>query len=216
MVDKLGSWYNDLKSITTTTYFNSLRLYLKNESLQYGIYPYKNDIFKAFILTPVDKVKVVIIGQDPYFNGSATGLAFANLKLPISPSLINIIKEIRTDIYDNKNVKIEPDLEHWAKNGVLLLNSALTVRRNDAGSHILAWKSFTARVLEILQNNPTIIYLLWGKYAESFIPYIKNKSNILIAGHPSPLNITNPFKGCKHFSTTNAMLVNMKKSAIKW
>ena len=207
-------WFNILKPILKTKYFDDVGKFLKIERQTKIIYPETNeDIFKAFKLTTFDNTRVVIVGQDPYHDGSATGLAFANYTLK-SPSLKNILDEV----YDNCGVYTNPNLENWARQGVLLLNMALTVERNKPLSHINMWYKFTDYVFKCLNDNKTaLIFMLWGNKAGSIIDKIdSNKHYILTAGHPSPLNTKIPFRGCKHFSKANVILKSINNDEIDW
>ncbi|SFV55215.1 Uracil-DNA glycosylase, family 1 [hydrothermal vent metagenome] len=178
------------------------------------IYPHSKNWFKAFELTPFDKVRVVILGQDPYHGEKqAHGLSFSvpqNIKAP--PSLKNIFKEINNDLQiDNKTTDLTP----WAKQGVLLLNSVLTVEKNSPASHSnKGWEVFTDKVISLLnQHKKGIVFLLWGAYAQSKSILIDtNKHLILKAVHPSPLSAYRGFFGCKHFSKTN----NYLSQPINW
>ena len=210
-------WYNAMLPLLQSSYFQSLREFLNRETKLYRLFPSYEVIFKAFKETPLETVRVVILGQDPYHDGSATGLAFANAKISLSPSLRNIMKEVKRDIYnDAPNFKFDSSLESWAKQGVLLLNTALSVRYRDAGSHMQSWMPFTNYVLGVLgKQSPNIIYLLWGKHASNFKHMIKS-NYILEAGHPSPLNTSTPFVGCGHFSKVNEILKELNEAPIIW
>lgn len=187
------------------------------------VYPSFEDCFRAFKLTPFDEVRVVIVGQDPYHDGSADGLAFSgsrNTKCP--KSLANILLEVEDDCYNGLNLDRASnyDLSGWAKQGVLLLNTAFTVEKKKPGSHKKYWQSFTKEVFRLLREEKQgLIYLLWGNHAKDYKQYISEKMNyILEAGHPSPLNTTTPFRGCKHFSKTNDIITqnNGTESCINW
>lgn len=190
------------------------------ESRRYTIYPEKANLFRAFELCDYNSLKVVILGQDPYFDGSANGLSFSNKSdtLKISPSLKNIFKEVEEDTYDGMKLDQSPDLSRWAEQGVLLLNTALTVRKNQAGSQINIWKDFTETLLtNICAYNTGIIYMLWGNKSKYYKKFLNEKTNhMLEAGHPSPLNTSIPFKGCKHFSKSNQILKQQDQKTIKW
>lgn len=213
------SWENRLINEFEKDYFKDLNSFLKKERSHHEIYPPQNSIFKAFELTPFDDVKVVIIGQDPYHGqNQAHGLCFSvqdGIKLP--PSLKNIFKELKTDL------GIEPsnngNLDHWAKQGVLLLNATLTVRKDEAGSHQKkGWEIFTNEVIQTLSNEKIgIVFLLWGKYAQEKGAIIDDKKHyVLKSAHPSPFSARNGFFGCKHFSRTNELLIDQGKSPIDW
>jgi len=220
-------WYEALLPIIKSKYFVSLgkELKKKNKFDTRIIYPEAENIFRAFRMCPPDKLKVVILGQDPYHDGSATGLAFSNTNLlHISPSLRNILKEIENDMYDSLKIDQDPDLTRWAEQGVLLLNTALTVKKSAPGSHSELWKPFTEFVIKTLSEKvPAVVYLLWGAHAKSYVPLIDKRCNfILTSAHPSPFSFHKGFSGNKHFSKTNEILKEVGKSLdkenyeIKW
>lgn len=195
--------------------------FIKEERKIKTVYPETADkIFRCFKETPLNDVKVVILGQDPYHDGSATGLAFANEnKDKMSPSLKNILDEVYDDIYGNIGPYPNPNLEHWAKQGVLLLNKSLTVVKGIPLSHVRIWEPFTDYVIAQLARSTTgLVFLCWGSVAKSVVDKFVNPSShyILYAGHPSPLNKRVQFKGCKHFSKTNEILYGMNGITIKW
>lgn len=213
------SWYNLLQDEFEKDYFIQLKSFLKTEKEKYTIYPPGNKIFSAFNHTPVNKVKVVIIGQDPYHGeGQANGLCFSvsdGIKHP--PSLVNIFKELNNDL--NIPMPKSGNLEKWANQGVLLLNAILTVRANQPGSHQKqGWEEFTDTVIKKLsEHKDGLIFLLWGKFAQEKAALIDNtKHFILKAAHPSPFSAYNGFFGCKHFSKTNEILVNRGLKPIDW
>ncbi|HEX8378322.1 MAG TPA: uracil-DNA glycosylase [Pedobacter sp.] len=213
------SWNNVLGEEFEKEYMKKLRSFLQKEK-QEGkqIFPPGNLIFNAFNHTPFDKVKAVIIGQDPYHGANqAHGLAFSVQKgISTPPSLRNIYKELSNDI---SGFKTPPhgELTKWADEGVLLLNATLTVRAGEAGSHQKkGWEEFTDQAIKVLsENREDIIFLLWGKYAQSKTAFIdSSRHHILNAPHPSPL--AQGFIGCKHFSITNQILENSGKEKIDW
>jgi uracil-DNA glycosylase len=185
-----------------------------------SIFPPGPLIFNAFNATPFDSVKVVIIGQDPYHGlGQAHGLSFSvpdGVKVP--PSLINIFKELETDIgipYSNTN----GNLIHWANQGVLLLNAALTVRAGEPFSHAkYGWAEFTDAVIKIVsEKKSNVVFLLWGKFAQQKIALINQTSHyVLTAAHPSPFSADKGFFGCRHFSKTNQLLMKNGQAPIDW
>ena len=184
------------------------------------VFPEKQNIFKAFSLTKLDNLKVVILGQDPYHGfGQAQGLAFstpANIKNP--PSMQNILKEIQSDL-GKKSICEDGDLTPWAKQGVLLLNTILTVEEAKPKSHHnLGWEVFTDNVIKYISDNcEDTIFILWGSPAISKTKLIdRKKHHILTAPHPSPLSSYRGFFGCKHFSKTNDILKSLNKEAIIW
>ena len=184
------------------------------------VFPEKQNIFKAFSLTKLDNLKVVILGQDPYHGfGQAQGLAFstpANIKNP--PSMQNILKEINSDL-GKKSICEDGDLTPWAKQGVLLLNTILTVEEAKPKSHHnLGWEVFTDNIIKYISDNcEDTIFILWGSPAISKTKLIdRKKHHILTAPHPSPLSSYRGFFGCKHFSQTNDILKSLNKEAIIW
>jgi len=213
------SWKQALSSEFEQPYFDNIkqRLFVaKNSGLL--IYPPVGLIFNAFKLTPLDKVKVVIIGQDPYHGpGEAMGLSFSVPKgVRIPPSLRNIFKELHADT--GVAIPNHGDLTPWAEQGVLLLNAMLTVQHKNPGSHkSLGWQQFTNAVIRtISQEREGILFLLWGRFAQQKASFIdSSKHHILTAAHPSPL-ARNAFSGCKHFSKTNELLMKQNQSPIDW
>ena len=213
------SWKNALKDEFEKPYFDSLVRFLhKEKSEGKTIYPPGPAIFRAFELTPIDKVKVVILGQDPYHGaGQAMGLSFSvpdNIQAP--PSLTNIFKEIQEDL--GITMSGRPNLEKWARQGVLLLNASLTVEAGRPNSHSgIGWTEFTDAVIRYLSDNCTgIVFLLWGNYARNKKYLIDTeKHHVLEAAHPSPL-ARGAFFGCRHFSKTNGILVSEGKTPIDW
>jgi len=218
-VDIETSWYNLLKNEFEKSYFTNLRTFIKNEYKNKQIFPPPKLIFNAFNLTPVNKVKVVIIGQDPYHReGQAHGLSFSvpkNVKIP--PSLINIYKELESDV--GTNIPNHGLLEGWAKQGILLLNSVLTVESGKANSHKgIGWEKFTESVIsKISIKKKKVVFLLWGNYAHKKEEFINpNEHLVLKTVHPSPLSAYNGFFGCKHFSKTNKFLKQNNIGEIIW
>ena len=213
------SWYSLLENEFNKDYFNKIRTFIRAEYQNKIIFPPSKLVFNAFNLTPVDKIKVVIIGQDPYHGeGQAHGLAFSVPKdIKIPPSLLNIYKELKEDV--GKEIPDNGFLEDWAKQGVLLLNSGLTVESGKANSHKnIGWERFTESVIEKISiKKNKLVFLLWGSYAhkkENFID--SNKHLILKSVHPSPLSAYNGFFGCKHFSKTNRYLEENNIGVINW
>lgn len=213
------SWENKMKKEFEKDYFSILNQFLKQEYKEQTIFPEKKLIFNALNSTPFNKVKVVIIGQDPYHGkGQAHGLSFSvteGIKTP--PSLVNIFKEIESDLKINNHGK--GDLTKWAKQGVLLLNATLTVRENTAGSHQnKGWEQFTDQIIStISEEKKDLVFLLWGKFAQNKTKLIdKNKHHILMSSHPSPLSSYRGFLGCKHFSECNNILKRDNKTEINW
>lgn len=213
------SWYEALKNEFESSYFVGIKTFLIEEKRHYVVYPPSNLIFNAFNLTPFDKVKVVILGQDPYHNvGQAHGLAFSvpdGVQIP--PSLQNIFKELNSDI--GMPIPKSGNLENWAREGVLLLNASLTVRANMAASHArIGWQQFTdAAIRALSEKKEHLVFILWGNYAiakESLIDHSKHL--VLKTVHPSPLSASRGFFGCHHFSQTNQYLINNGIQPIRW
>jgi uracil-DNA glycosylase len=211
-------WLNVLNDEFGKPYFSELKSFLENERKQSVTYPPGARIFAAFDLTPFDKVKVVILGQDPYHGpGQANGLCFSvNDGVRPPPSLVNIFKEIHTDV--GCQVPQHGNLEPWAKQGVFLLNATLTVRASSAGSHQnIGWELFTDAVIKILSDQKNgLVFLLWGNYAKAKAGLIDaQKHTVLMAAHPSPL-ARGAFFGCKHFSKTNEALSKKGIEPVNW
>ena len=219
-INKINNdWSKFLKKEFSKKYIFKLNKFLSKEDLITTVYPNKKNIFRALNLTSFSETKVVIIGQDPYHNnGQANGLSFAvNDREKIPPSLRNIFKEL-SDNYPHKN-EFDSSLESWAQQGVLLLNSVLTVREKKAGSHQnMGWEELTSFIIKSLSDNKSnIIFLLWGKHALDKQSLINEKKHhILKAPHPSPLSAYRGFFGCKHFLKVNDILKNLNHKQIKW
>lgn len=213
------SWKQALQSEFDKPYFAGLVRSLHEEKDRGEvIYPPGGQIFRAFELTPVTKVKVVILGQDPYHNpGQAMGLSFSVPDgVPAPPSLVNIFKEISSDL--GIRMSGSPNLEPWARQGVLLLNSILTVRAGQAASHrSLGWETFTDAVIKYLSDNcDGIVFMLWGNFARTKAALIDPAKHLILqAAHPSPL-ARGAFFGCKHFSKANNFLTFKGKTPIEW
>lgn len=214
-------WYSRLKHYVESPEFEEIAWKIAAERKSKTIYPESgSELFlKVFRVVPLSEVKVVIIGQDPYHDGSYDGLAFSNSedKVNPSPSLRAILKEVESDIYNGFDITTRTSLSlyRWAEQGVLLLNTAHTVAEGAPGSHIHYWKDFTAEVVKILATRPNIVWLLWGAHAHALETYLPNHV-VIKTGHPSPLNTANPFKGCKCFSRCNTELERMGITPIKW
>lgn len=218
MIKIIKSWFSLLQDEFAKDYFKALQSFLGEEYSHKIVYPKEENIFNALNFVPPDKVKVVIIGQDPYHElGQAQGLSFSvpeNFSYP--PSLVNIFKEIEDDLH----IKCLPsgDLTRWAKQGVLLLNTVLTVRKGQANSHKdKGWEKLTSKIIEILgKKKEPIVFMLWGSYAQSFQPLIESQHLVLKAPHPSPLSAYRGFFGCKHFSKCNQFLQKNGQTPIDW
>lgn len=215
------SWLTHLEPEFDKAYMKALKTFLLEEKGQgHEIYPKSTDVFNALNHTPFDKVKVVILGQDPYHGpGQAHGLSFSVQKgVTVPPSLKNIYKELSTDIEGFKT----PDhgnLTQWADQGVLLLNATLTVRARTAGSHQnRGWETFTDTIIKELSEKRTgLIFILWGAYAQKKIALIDtSKHTVITSTHPSPFSAYNGFFGSKPFSKTNAQLIKEGKDPINW
>lgn len=213
------SWNTYLSAELEKDYMISLKNFLNRDRQDYLVYPKEEEAFNAFHKTPFNKLKIVLLGQDPYHGeGQAHGLSFSvpkGIKTP--PSLVNIFKEIDSDL----NIKNHGngDLTKWAEQGVLLLNSTLTVRKNMAGSHQnKGWEQFTDKVISTISlEKEGVIFLLWGKFAQNKQKLIdKSKHHILMSSHPSPLSSYRGFLGCKHFSECNKILKKENKTEVNW
>ena len=214
------SWKDVLKGEFEKEYFKKLTDFVRNEYLSgKTIYPEPKNIFNAFNLCPMDKVKVVIIGQDPYHEpGQAHGLCFSvESGIDLPPSLVNIYKEIESDI-GHKSVT-NGDLTAWAKQGVLLLNSTLTVQAHIAASHSgKGWETFTDAVIRaVAENKKHIVYMLWGSFAQKKADIVNKNDNLILASaHPSPLSAYRGFFGNHHFSRANEYLIANGYTPIDW
>ena len=200
-------------------YFADLKAFLIEEKSKYPVFPPGKYIFNAFNQTPFDKVKVVLLGQDPYHEpGQAHGLCFSvQLGVPLPKSLINICKELQSDV----GVPFPRcgDLTAWARQGVLLLNATLTVRAHLAGSHQNhGWERFTDTVIRrVSEERPHVVFMLWGQYAQAKAPLIDASRHLVLkAPHPSPLSASRGFFGCRHFSKANEWLVSQGMEPVDW
>lgn len=237
-----ASWKGVLADEFDKQYFQELSTFVKTEYLGDAsntgsnlkgqssssttmIYPKPKDVFRAFDMCPFDKVKVVILGQDPYHGaGQANGLCFAvNPDVALPPSLKNIFKEIESDLgikpLQNASGNFDGDLSRWAKQGVLLLNATLTVRASQPGSHQdKGWEEFTDAAIRALSDQREhIVFMLWGNYAKNKGVHIdRSRHLVLEAAHPSPFSVHNGFFGCKHFSKSNEYLRKQELSEIDW
>lgn len=214
------SWKNQLQNEFSKPYFHELAHFLKTEK-EAGkiIFPKGSQIFNAFAQTPFEKVKVVILGQDPYHNpGQAHGMCFSVPDgIPPPPSLVNIFKELHADI--GLSLPKSGNLTKWAQQGILLLNSSLTVRKNEPMSHSkIGWELFTDAVIQLISDTKEgIVFILWGGFARGKSHLINtHKHFILTSAHPSPLSAHNGFFGCRHFSKTNEILTSQGKQPIDW
>ena len=215
-----NDWKEILEEEFEKEYFVKLKETLEEEYKNYTVYPPKRDILNAFFfLTPYSEVKVVLLGQDPYHQrGQAHGLAFSvNYGIKTPPSLVNMYKELQDDL--GLYIPNNGFLEKWSKQGVLLLNTTLTVRDSEANSHSkIGWQTFTDNVIKSLnEREKPVIFILWGNNAKSKEKFIDtNKHYILKGVHPSPLSANKGFFGCKHFSEANRILKNLGEKEIDW
>lgn len=215
-----NDWLDSIESEFKKEYYKNLYSFVKSEYATHTIYPPSEDIFNAFHFTPLSKVKVLLLGQDPYHNvNQAHGLSFSVLpqQKDIPPSLQNIYKELNTDL--GCYIPNNGYLKKWADQGVLLLNTVLTVRAHQANSHQgKGWEQFTDEIIRAVneQDRP-VVYFLWGKPAQSKIKMLNNdKHLVLTAPHPSPLSAYRGFFGCKHFSKANDFLQKNGLEPIDW
>ena len=213
------SWHEHLQQEFEQPYFAQLTDFVRQEYTTQTCYPPGSLIFNAFNLCPFDKVKVVIIGQDPYHEPrQAQGLSFSVADgVPFPPSLQNIFKEIQNDL--GKPIPASGDLTRWAKQGVLLLNATLTVRAHQAASHQgMGWEEFTdAAIRAVNKQNQPIVFLLWGSFAQKKAAMLDNPNHLILkAPHPSPLSAYRGFFGCKHFSQANEFLQRHGVAPIDW
>lgn len=214
-----NSWKQALSEEFQNEYFFELKNFLISEKIKYKIYPPGSEIFAAFNYTTFDKVRVVILGQDPYHgSGQANGLCFSvrnGISLP--PSLRNIFTELKNDL--GYPVPVSGDLQSWAKQGVLLLNATLTVRASQPGSHQnKGWENFTdAAIKKLSDNKENLVFILWGKFAQDKERLIDTtKHSIIKSPHPSPFSVHRGFYGSKPFSQTNNYLRSTNQDEINW
>jgi len=213
------SWKHELLDEFEKLYFNQLTEFVRSEYASRTIYPPAKLIFNAFVQCPFDRVKVVILGQDPYHGpGQAHGLCFSvNDGVDFPPSLRNIFKEIQADT--GAPIPKSGNLERWAKQGVLLLNATLTVRAHEAGSHQKkGWEQFTDAVIHLVADRlEHVVFILWGNYAISKGEFIDSTKHLILKSvHPSPLSASRGFFGNKQFSTTNKYLLEQGREPVKW
>ena len=219
MIKICKNWYKILKNEFEKPYFKNLLNFLTKEYSTCTVYPSMENIFYALNLVKFEDIKVVIVGQDPYHEpNQAMGMSFSvpsSTKIP--PSLANIFKEIESEL----NIKClkNGDLTRWAKQGVLLLNSVLTVKKGIANSHKnIGWETFTSKIISLInEKKEPVIFVLWGANAKALKPLIKNSQHfVLTSSHPSPLSAYNGFFGCGHFSKINSILKQNNKTPIDW
>ena len=215
----MTTWNEILAEEMQKDYYQELQAFVQKRRAEVRVFPDENNVFNALELTPFESVKVVILGQDPYHGfGQAHGLSFSVKKgTPLPPSLKNIYKELQEDI--GGDLPTEGDLSHWAKQGVLLLNTVLTVEEGNANSHKgMGWERLTNRLIESLNElNHPVIFILWGKPAQDKEKLITNPSHVILkAPHPSPLSAYRGFFGSKPFSKVNEMLIQQEQTPIRW
>lgn len=213
MNNNLQQWFN-LLSPEQVSYMQNLTTFIYAHE-EVPIYPLKENVFKAFELTSPDEVKVVLLGQDPYHTpGQAQGLAFSLPdNAPTQPSMRNILKELESDLGESR---YSQDLTSWGEQGVLLLNASLTVKEGQPNSMAKDWEQVTKWFIEAIDNLPQpIVFILWGKNAQSFMPMIKHK-DIIHSAHPSPFSASRGFFGSKPFSKTNELLEKHNIKGIDW
>ena len=213
------SWKEALKEEFEKEYFEKLAAFVRQEYKTQKVFPPGKEIFRAFDKCGLDEVRVVILGQDPYHGpGQANGLCFSVREgVPFPPSLINIFKEIKSDL--GKDIPPHGSLDRWAEQGVLLLNATLTVRAHNAGSHQKqGWEQFTDSVIhKLTQTRTGVVYMLWGSYAQKKAAFVNSSENLVLRSpHPSPLSAHRGFFGNKHFSQANAYLQEQGHAAIDW
>ncbi len=223
MIDKLfhESWIKAVGEDSLLGHLTAISTFLKTEREEKDVLPPVGSelLFKAFRVTPFNETKVVILGQDPYHDDSYNGLAFGNgepgsKKKAKSPSLKNVLKEV---VSSGAGMDGDASLYSWASQGVLLINTAHTVVRGEAGSHLKLWDGFTQAIIATLAQKNNIVWLLWGSKAHNYAQQITNSSHMVIkTGHPSPLNRTHPFVGCGCFNDCNSYLATKKVKTIVW
>ena len=214
-----SDWRDILAPEFEKPYFEELTHFVRDEYAAHRVYPRGSNIFRAFDKCPFDKLKVVIIGQDPYHGpGQAHGLCFSVADgVPFPPSLQNIFKEVHTDT--GAEIPLSGNLDRWAEQGVLLLNAVLTVREHEAASHAgHGWETFTDAVVRaVAERKEGVVYMLWGSYAQRKGAIADPSRNLILkAVHPSPLSAYRGFLGCRHFSQANAYLESIGQEPIKW
>ena len=212
-------WKTVLREEFTKPYFDELVEFVKGEYASTTVFPAGRNIFRAFDKCPLDRLKVVIIGQDPYHGeGQANGLCFSVSEgVPFPPSLQNILKEVHDDT--GAEMPSSGELDRWAEQGVLLLNAVLTVRAHEAASHAgKGWERFTDAVVRaIAERKEGVVYMLWGNYAQKKGAIADPERNLILrAVHPSPLSAYRGFFGCRHFSMANDYLLSQGKEPINW
>ena len=215
----MTTWNEILAEEMQKDYYQELQAFVQKRRAEVRVFPEEKNVFNALELTPFESVKVVILGQDPYHGfGQAHGLSFSVQKgIPLPPSLRNIYKELQEDI--EGELPTEGDLSHWAKQGVLLLNTVLTVEEGNANSHKgMGWETLTNRLIDSLNElEHPVIFILWGKPAQDKEKLITNPNHVILkAPHPSPLSAYRGFFGSKPFSKVNDILIQRGQTPIRW
>ena len=215
----MTTWNEILAEEMQKDYYQELQAFVQKRRAEVSVFPEEKNVFNALELTPFESVKVVILGQDPYHGfGQAHGLSFSVQKgIPLPPSLRNIYKELQEDL--GGELPTEGDLSHWAKQGILLLNTVLTVEEGNANSHKgMGWERLTNRLIESLNElNHPVIFILWGKPAQDKEKLITNPSHVILKSpHPSPLSAYRGFFGSKPFSRINDILIQQGQIPIRW
>ena len=215
----MTTWNEILSEEMKKDYYQELLAFVQKRREEVSVFPEEKNVFRALELTPFESVKVVILGQDPYHGfGQAHGLSFSVQKgIPLPPSLRNIYKELQEDL--GGELPTEGDLSHWAKQGILLLNTVLTVEEGNANSHKgMGWERLTNRLIESLNElNHPVIFILWGKPAQDKEKLITNPSHVILKSpHPSPLSAYRGFFGSKPFSRINDILIQQGQIPIRW
>jgi len=219
MAGLTGTWEAALKGEFSKEYYRKLFLFIKEQYGKTAVYPESDEIFTAFHLTPLDQVKVVILGQDPYHNaGQAHGLCFSvKPQVEIPPSLVNIYQELHDDL--GCQIPNHGYLTSWAEQGVLMLNTVLTVQAHKPMSHRnVGWEEFTdAAIAAVNRQDRPVVFLLWGKPAQEKTKMLDNPKHLVLkAPHPSPLSAYRGFFGCRHFSQANEFLVSHGEEPVDW
>lgn len=214
-----NDWLPVLSGEFSKEYYKKLYSFVKSEYASHTVYPAGDDVMRAFNLTPLSSVKVVILGQDPYHEpGQAMGLSFSVPEgVQIPPSLMNIYKEIHRDL--GTPIPVSGDLRRWAEQGVLLLNATLTVEAHKAGSHQgKGWEELTDAAIDALNKGKEhLVFMLWGSYAQRKGQFIDRRKHLVLqTSHPSPLSVYRGFDGCGHFSAANNYLIKYGQAPIEW
>ena len=217
LTDLPACWHEAIRNETQQPYFAGLQAFLAQERANQNVFPAEKDVLNALRLTPLSNVRALILGQDPYHDdGQAHGLSFSVCRgMRHPPSLRNIFRELHDDM--GVPIPEHGSLEAWAKQGVLLLNTVLTVRAHEANSHRKkGWEQFTDRIIQIVNQQPRIAFVLWGNPAQSKKPLINDRHLVLASAHPSPLSARRGFFGSRPFSAINQFLADQNQALIDW